>query len=336
MRFAPRAIISKNSALNTMKEVSNLLEFAGHSLTYFFQIVEDGIASGAVYALVALGYTLVYGIIELINFAHGDVFMASTVVVLTIIQSMHLSSTLGPVQLVLVLIMLTIVAMLVSGVLNVTIERLAYRPLRKAPRLAPLISAIGVSFILEAIALFWKGSQARLTPDLFPNNGIQLGLVKISYADITIVLAAIALMVGLERFIRLTKMGRAMRATAQDPEAAALMGVNINQTISFAFLIGGALAGAAAVIWDVHTKAVIWNEGLSLGLFAFTAAVLGGIGNINGAVLGGFLIGLIQALSIGYIQNGSSWGDAIVFGILVLILILRPSGLLGQQVPDKV
>ncbi len=307
----------------------------------FLQQMEQGITLGAIYALIALGYTMVYGIIELINFAHGDVLMWSTVVTLGVLGRMGFGSSstaLGGIQLILTLILLLVVGMAVSAALNVAIERFAYRPLRKAPRLAPLIAAIGVSFILQNVAKIWGGigtAQAGY-PAIFPNGGFSLGEVTVNYLDLFIVLLALVLMYGLNIFINTTRLGRAMRATAQDPEAAALMGVNINRTIATTFLIGGALAGAAGVIYSLHTGAVFYQTGNQLGLIAFTAAVLGGIGNIQGAVLGGFLIGVIQSVTILYIPGGFQWSVATVFVILVLILVLRPSGLLGQQVPDKV
>lgn len=308
-----------------------------NGLGIFFQQIEIGVTLGAMYALVALGYTLVYGIIELINFAHGDIFMWATVITLIVVNAMHLSAPPSNVlALIGLLLLLLVVGMLVSAALNFTLERFAYRRLRKAPRLAPLIAAVGASFILETVAQIWRGSGSVAFPTLFPTTSFGIGLVNFPVLDLFIVIVAIALMVGLDRFIRLTKMGRAMRATAQDPEAAALMGVNINRTISITFLIGGALAGAAAVFYNLYVGQVWFLTGFQLGLIAFTAAVLGGIGNIYGAVLGGFLIGVIEALTTQYLPNGSSWSLAVVFGILVLILVVRPSGLLGQQVPDKV
>ncbi len=312
---------------------------AGSSV--LFQQIENGITLGAMYALVALGYTLVYGIIELINFAHGDVFMWSTVVILAIAQALGLNHPYTGLALIGILLMLIVIGMAVSATINVSIERLAYRRLRKAPRLAPLIAAIGASFILENVAQLWRGSGFVAFPSIFPAGGITLsgtfgGTLQINYLDIFIIVVAVGLMYGLARFIRVTRLGKAMRATAQDPEAAALMGVNIDRTISFTFLIGGALAGAAGVFYSLYIGQVWFFTGFELGLIAFTAAVLGGIGNIYGAVLGGFVIGLVQSLAIAYIPSGVAWSDATVFAILVLILIFRPSGLLGQQVPDKV
>ena len=302
----------------------------------FFQQLEIGATLGAMYALVALGYTLVYGIIELINFAHGDIFMWSTVVTLAVVQAMGISGPPSPVALIGLLILLLAIGMLVSATLNYTVERVAYRRLRKAPRLAPLIAAIGASFTLETIAQLWRGSGFVAFPTLFPSVGFTLGAVRVNLLDLVIVVIAIAMMYGLERFIRLTRMGKAMRATAQDPEAAALMGININRTISLTFIIGGALAGAAGVLYNLYIGQVWFFTGFQLGLVAFTAAVLGGIGNIYGAVLGGFVIGLIEAFTIQYLPNGFAWADAVVFAILVLILVFRPSGLLGQQTPNKV
>jgi len=312
---------------------------AGSSV--LFQQIENGITLGAMYALVALGYTLVYGIIELINFAHGDVFMWSTVVILAVAQALGLNHPYTGLALIGILLMLIVIGMAVSATINVSIERLAYRRLRKAPRLAPLIAAIGASFILENVAQLWRGAGFVSFPGIFPAGGITLsgtfgGTLRINNLDIFIIIVAVGLMYGLARFIRLTRLGKAMRATAQDPEAAALMGVNIDRTISFTFLIGGALAGAAGVFYSLYIGQVWFFTGFELGLIAFTAAVLGGIGNIYGAVLGGFLIGLVQSLAIAYIPSGVAWSDATVFAILVLILIFRPSGLLGQQVPNKV
>ncbi|MFI5273294.1 MAG: branched-chain amino acid ABC transporter permease [Ktedonobacterales bacterium] len=311
---------------------------SGQGQGVILQQIENGITLGAMYALVALGYTLVYGIIELINFAHGDVFMWGTVVCLFLAQGVFkLSGTLTGLTLIGVILMLAVAAALFCGVLNVVIERVAYRPLRRAPRLAPLIAAIGVSFILEKVAELFIGPGDLLFPPIFPTGGINVGTVQILYIDIFIVVLALVLMYGLTRFIQSTKLGRSMRATAQDPEAAALMGVNINRTIMVTFLIGGALAGAAGLFYNLKIHEVQYLAGFQLGLIAFTAAVLGGIGNIYGAVLGGFLIGLIEALATQLIpSNGFAYQDVVVFAILVLILVLRPSGLLGQQVPDKV
>lgn len=300
------------------------------------QQIENGITLGAIYALVAVGYTLVYGIIELINFAHGDLFMWGTVICLFIANALHISGTLNGPALIGVILILIVAAAAFCAALNVVIERIAYRPLRRAPRLMPLIAAIGVSFILEQVAKLIIGPGDILFPPFFPLGYFYIGPVQVLYLDLFIIVAAVIFMYATHRFIRDTKLGRAMRATAQDPEAASLMGVNINRTIMMTFLIGGALAGAAGLFYNLKIHEVQYFTGFQIGLIAFTAAVLGGIGNIYGAVLGGFLIGLIESLGVQLIpNNGFEWQDVVVFIILVLILTLRPSGLLGQQVPDK-
>jgi branched-chain amino acid transport system permease protein len=302
-----------------------------------FQQLAIGVTLGAMYALVALGYTMVYGIVELINFAHGDIFMWATVIMFVVVTALNITAPPTNIFALIGLILLLMgIGMAVSGSLNFSLELLLYRRLRKAPRLAPLIAAVGASFILETIVQIWRGSNSDAFPSIFPTAEFSIGSVTIQWVDVFIVLAAVALMLGLDRFIRLTKLGRAMRATAQDPEAASLMGVNVNRTISVTFIIGGALAGAAALFYEMYVGQVWFLTGFQLGLIAFTAAVLGGIGNIYGAVLGGFLIGVIEALTTQYIPNGTSWSLAVVFAILVLILVVRPSGLLGQQTPNKV
>jgi branched-chain amino acid transport system permease protein len=229
---------------------------------------------------------------------------------------------------------LIIIAMAFCGALNFTIERVAYRRLRRAPRLAPLIAAIGVSFILENLIAIKISSSYIQYPTLFPSGGYQIGGVTVNYLNIFIVILAAMLMLALDSLVRRTKIGRGMRATAQDPEAASLMAVNINRTISFTFLVGGAIAGAGSVVYAIYTSAIKFNTGFELGLIAFTAAVLGGIGNIYGAVLGGLLIGAVQTFTIA--RFGAQWEDVGAFSVLVLVFIFRPSGLLGQRVPDKV
>jgi branched-chain amino acid transport system permease protein len=317
-----------------MLTLASLLAGGGNNI--FLQQIENGITLGAMYALVALGYTLVYGIIELINFAHGDVFMWSTVIIFLVVQKFGVVSPPTGLALVGLLLLLLVIGMAVSAFLNWGIERVAYRRLRKAPRLAPLIAAIGASFILQTVMELWQGPNFTAFPTIFPTGGFNVFVASVSYLDIFIVLLAVALMYGVSRFINTSRLGRAMRATAQDPEAAALMGVNINQTIALTFIIGGALAGAAGLVYNMYIGQVWFLTGFQLGLVAFTAAVLGGIGNIYGAVLGGFLIGLIDSLAIQYLPDGFAWSLAVVFAILVLILVFRPSGLLGQRVPDKV
>ena len=313
-----------------------LLDAGGNislDLPTFAQQLENGIALGAVYALIALGYTMVYGIIELINFAHGDVFMWGSFIAYALVGILNIPDHAYGIGLVGTLALLLAVCMVVSATLNVTVERLAYRPLQHAPRLALLISAIGASFILEDAAKLWRGPSPLRFPPIFPDTAIQIGSVTIPYLDVFIVALSIVLMVALDRFIKLTRVGRAMRATAQDREAASLMGVNIGRTIFITFLIGGGLAGAAGLVYSMKVQQVWYFTGFEVGLKAFTAAVLGGIGDIKGAVYGGFLIGLIEAFAAQFF--GIEWVDATVFAVLVLVLVLRPSGLVGVASADK-
>ncbi len=314
-----------------------MVVLANAGIDIFIQQILIGLTQGAIYALVALGYTLVYGIVELINFAHGDVFMWSTLITLVVLNALHITGPVGGIALVGLLLLLMVVGAVAAALINYSIERVAYRRLRKAPRLAPLIAAIGASFVLENVALLWKGPSPISYPAFFPSSFILIGSIKISLLYVIIIVMAIVMMIGLTVLVQSTKLGKSMRATAQDPEAAALMGINIDNTIGAAFLIGGALAGSVGVFYSLFNANSTWYlAGFKLGLIAFTAAVLGGIGNMRGAMLGGFLIGLVTSLSTQYLPNGIDLSDAVVFGLLVLIFIFRPSGLLGQQVPDKV
>jgi len=319
-------------------------------MTLFLQELVIGITTGAIYSLIALGYTMVYGIIELINFAHGDIFMIGTFVCITVFDLIGITSSSQPTGFILVgsLLLALISAMLVCAVLGVVIERVAYRPLRNAPRLAPLISAIGVSLILEDLGKLWKGITIVSFPQIFfPQATLYVGPISFGAVDILVLVVAVVLMVGLQWMINSTNTGRAMRAVAQDREAAALMGVNVNRIIAITFFIGAALAGAAGLIWGLKYGNTNFTIGFRLGLIAFTAAVLGGIGNLPGAMLGGIVIGVVQSLStlipdsnvtggLGLPHGGAPWNEAIIFLVLILILVFRPSGLLGQQVPEKV
>ena len=291
----------------------------------------DGLSNGAIYALIALGYTLVYGIIELINFAHGDVFMIGTLVSFGLWGTIGLTLTTGTLGIVFGLLVALVVAMLVCGVLNVMIERVAYRPLRGAPKLAPLITAVGMSFILQNVGILWIGASQRGVPDLIHAQQelfSPLGL-SISRGDVLAVVATIPLVMLLTTFVNTTRLGKAMRATAQDPDAARLMGINVDTTIALTFLLGGMLAGAAGLIFLVYQTTVWYFSGFIAGLIAFTAAVMGGIGNLQGAVLGGFIIGIIQQLAENRI--GAQWTTAVVFAYLIMIMVFRPQGLLGEQ-----
>jgi branched-chain amino acid transport system permease protein len=315
-----------------------------------------GLTNGAYIALIALGYTLVYGIVELINFAHGDVYMIGAFLSLTLIGLFALTPETPMALRVPLMVLILIITMFVTALLNYLIERFAYRRLRNAPRLAPLISAIGVSFILQNIGLLWgymrfpamngvMGSNPaapKSFPELIPNENLLAGLttvfgegfrIRLTTKDLIVVVVSVVLMVGLYLFVQRSKLGKAMRATAQDRDAALLMGIDVNRTISLAFLLGGALAGAAGMMVGLYNGSAVFTMGFKAGLYSFTAAVLGGIGNIAGAMLGGLLIGLVSALADQYIS--SSWSSAIVFGILVVILVFRPTGLLGEEGGQK-
>jgi branched-chain amino acid transport system permease protein len=296
-----------------------------------------GMTNGSVYALIALGYTLVYGILELINFAHGDVFMLGGM--FTITFSTHFFGLhQGQGWLVVPIVFATLLlAMLACGALNATIEFVAYRPLRGAPRLAPLITAIGVSFIIQDVGLAWKGPNYVTAPDVFPHSNVfSAGGVDYSWNKLLVVVITVPVLLALLWLVQQTRQGKAMRAAAQDKDAAAIMGINVNRTISFTFLIAGALAGAAGTLYSLWATTVRFDQGFQLGLIAFTAAVLGGIGNLPGAVLGAVLIGLIQAFNEGlnWHAPGSDWTQSIVFSILILILVFRPEGLLGEKTPE--
>ena len=307
-----------------------------------------GIANGSVIALIAIGYTLVYGIIELINFAHGDLFMLGTFAALTVLDWTYIFPTanppkgginLGPLP---AMLLALVIPMVMCALLNVSIERLAYRRLRNAPRLAPLISAIGVSFILINIGLYWRGPGPQAFPffgNVFDPTVNLIGFIfgdRVTFGlkDMAVILVTIPLIIVLQWVVYRTKIGKAMRATAQDRETAALMGINVNQTIAFAFLLGGALAGAAGLVFGVYTGSSYFLRGFDAGLKAFTAAVLGGIGSIGGAALGGILIGIVAAFNDQIFD--STWTNAVIFAVLIIILVFRPTGLLGAQTTDKV
>jgi branched-chain amino acid transport system permease protein len=294
----------------------------------------DGLSNGAIWALVALGYTLVYGIIELINFAHGDVFMIGSFVAFGLYGTIGLTVATGTLGLVGGLAVTLVVAMLACGSLNVMIERVAYRPLRNAPKLAPLITAVGFSFILQNVGLLWLGGSQRGVPDLIDTQKelVNLGGVSMSQGDALALAVTVPLVLVLTAFVARSRLGKAMRATAQDPEAARLMGINVDTTISLTFLLGGLLAGAAGLMYALYQTTIWFFQGFTAGLIAFTAAVMGGIGNLRGAVLGGLIIGCIQQISDNRI--GSEWTPAIVFAYLVLIMVFRPQGLLGEETKE--
>ena len=303
-----------------------------HSIAPLGDNFVSGLSNGAIWALIAVGYTLVYGIIELINFAHGDVFMIGSFVSASLFATLGLTLATGTMGVIFGLLATLIVAMVACGSLNVMIERVAYRPLRNAPKLAPLITAVGFSFILQNVGLVWRGGSPKSLDDLIhaQSTVFHIGGVSVQRADILAIAVTIPLVIGLAAFISQTRLGKAMRATAQDPEAARLMGINVDTTIAATFAIGGMLAGAAGLIYALYETNIWYFQGFRGGLFAFTAAVMGGIGNVRGAVLGGLIIGFIEQLADNRIQSGQ-WTDAVVFGYLILIIIFRPQGILGEE-----
>jgi branched-chain amino acid transport system permease protein len=295
-----------------------------------------GLNNGTVYALVALGYTLVYGIIELINFAHGDLFMLGTLFSATVI-SRWLGQGKADLAGWLTVLLAFVGAMIFCAAINVAIEFLAYRRLRHAPKLAPLITAVGFSFILQNIGQKWNGSGQKNWDTVFPGKLLHVGNVDIPPSLLLVIGVTAPLLALLTFVVTKTRQGKAMRATAQDLDAARLMGIDVNRTISFTFALGGALAGAAGVMFQQSYGYTRFDLGFQLGLFAFTAAVLGGIGNLSGAVLGGVLIGVIQGLNEGAAHGlGNKWSSSVVFSILILLLVFKPEGLLGKPSVEKV
>jgi branched-chain amino acid transport system permease protein len=303
----------------------------------FFTVLLIGITTGSVYALIALGYTLVYGILQLINFAHGDVFaltgLVSSIFLVSLFGLDETSSALAIVG----GLLLTLVIIVVFGAsVNATIEFIAYRRLRQAPRLAMLITAVGMSFIVQNVSLAIFGVNFRSIPPLISEAHVfEIGDVSYQWNQLFAVLVTIPALILLTWVVRSTRHGKAMRATSQDPDAAAIMGVNVNRTISFTFILAGGLAGVGGLLYLVEFN-IRYDTGFELGLVAFTAAVLGGIGNLSGAVLGALLIGLIQAFNEGlsWFAPGSDWTRSIVFAILIAILVFRPEGLLGERTPE--
>ena len=302
----------------------------------FYRLFLIGLTNGAIYGLVALGYSLVYGILELINFAHGDVFMLGGMLVATMVASFGLAGDSGIYLWSMILLMLAIV-MVFCAVINASIELVAYRRLRHAPRLAPLITAIGMSFILQNIGLVWKGARPTSVDSILPTGTVfEIGGVPYTWDKFIVLLFTIPVLFALIWLVQRTRHGKAMRATAQDRDASAMMGINVNRTISFTFLIAGALAGAAGLLYALYITNIRYDEGFRLGLIAFTAAVVGGIGNLPGAVLGGLLIAMIESFNngLGWATPGSDWTQSIIFSVLIIVLVFRPEGLLGEQTPE--
>lgn len=287
------------------------------------QQLVNGLILGSVYALIALGYTMVYGIIKLINFAHGDLYMMGAFIGYYLINSFQLNFFVA-----------LILTMILTACLGVLIEFLAYRPLRNSTKIAALITAIGVSFFLEYGMVYLFGANTRAFPQALETVKYNLGPISVTNVQLTILGVSIFLMVALQFIVQKTKMGKAMRAVSVDSDAAQLMGINVNSTISFTFALGSALAGAAGVLIGLYYNSVEPLMGMAPGIKAFVAAVLGGIGIIPGAALGGFIIGLLETLAITI--GLSSYRDAVVYGILIVILLVRPAGILGKNVKEKV
>lgn len=331
-------------------DLSRIVQEIARNPFLLIQQLLIGVTNGAIIAIIALGYTMVYGIIELINFAHGDLFMLGAFASLTVMSIFGVEDGMSLGQAVIPVGIALFVAPLFCAVLNVFTERYAYRPLRNAPRLAPLITAIGFSFIFQNMGLFWgslkpfiplMGSNSaapKSFPDILPKINLldPFGITTVVYTskDLIILLSAVIMMAGLQWFVQKTRLGKAMRATAQNRDAARIVGIDVDGIIALTFFIGGALAGAGGLLVSLYNNTIVFTMGFTIGLRAFTAAVLGGIGNIVGAMLGGVLIGLLSALSDQYFS--SRWTNAWVFLILVLILVFRPTGLLGENVQEKV
>ncbi|HWP35495.1 MAG TPA: branched-chain amino acid ABC transporter permease [Thermodesulfobacteriota bacterium] len=301
------------------------------ALAVFLQQLVNGLTIGSVYALIALGYTMVYGIIELINFAHGEIYMIGAylgVIFLALLAAAGVADGRA-----VVLPVVFVGAMLFCGMYGFTLEKVAYKPLRHAPRLAPLLSALGMSIFLQSFVFLAQGARPKVFPRLF-SGGVSVGGAYVTAIQLFIFLTSVVLMIALHYFVRQTRLGKAMRATAQDRRMAALVGINVDRIISVTFVIGSLLAAVAGVMVAMYYGFVDFFIGFQAGLKAFTAAVLGGIGNIPGAMLGGILLGLIEAFGAGYIS--SEYQHVFSFAILVLVLIFRPAGLLGEQTPQKV
>ncbi|MFT4262749.1 MAG: branched-chain amino acid ABC transporter permease [Nocardioides sp.] len=307
-----------------------------HGPSQVIQSLVYGIQLGALYALIALGYSLVYGIIELINFAHGDLFMLGTLMSAAVVTTWFGQTSVGGAGWAAFGAALIIVPAFCAGV-NMLIEFLAYRRLRHAPKLAPLITAVGMSFVLQYIGLQWNGSIQLSRPTVLPKGHFEVLGISVQNSFIVVLAVTIPVLVGLTLLVTRTRLGKAMRAVAQDPDASRLMGINVNWIISLTFGLGGALAGVAGLVYEQSIGTTRYDLGLQLGLIAFTAAVLGGIGSLPGAVVGAMLIGIIQALNEGvHWGAGQRWTQSVVFVILILVMVFRPNGLMGASTKEKV
>jgi branched-chain amino acid transport system permease protein len=312
----------------------------------FFQVAVDGIVLGFMYALIALGYTMVYGVLEFINFAHSEIFILGAFVGAELLLGLDASGALATLHPAVVILMIVLAGMLASGLAAAALERIAYRPLRGAPRLVPLISAIGASFFLQDFIRFieslWRNTFYLNYPtlDILDHNLTLSAAVEIPFKSVLVIVTALAMLAVLYLFVNKTKLGTAIRAVAQDPDAAALMGIPVDRIITLTFFVGGAMGGAAGVLFGLHYSLINPYSGFVPGMKAFTAAVLGGIGNIPGAVLGGLVLGLMEAFAASYLAVltngafGAEYKDVFAFAVLILILIFRPKGLLGETVRE--
>jgi branched-chain amino acid transport system permease protein len=302
----------------------------------FTQVLITGLSNGALYALIALGYTMVYGIIELINFAHGDLFMLGSVIGAIFLEQWLGQKSSSPSSWALLALTL-LFAMAACALINMVIEKLAYRRLRNAPKLAPLITAVGVSFILQNIGILINGPAPHSRTSVLPQTSLKLGSIDIHIKYIVVVAVTAPLLLLMTWIVQKTRVGKAMRATAQDRDASLLMGINVDRIISFTVALGGSLAGAAGVLFLEVNQQTRYDAGFRLGLIAFTAAVLGGVGNLLGAVVGGVLLGVIQGLNDGAPHfPGQKWTQTVMFSILIVMVIFRPGGIFGKHQQEKV
>jgi len=327
-RLSKYLLIAFLLALPAAFAISDLVH--GGNLQRIGENLTQGLSNGLIWALIAVGYTLVYGIIGLINFAHGNVFMIGSLVTAGMLAALGLSTATGTLGILLGLLATLVVSMIACGALNLMIERVGYQPLREAPPLAALITSVGFFFILQNVGLLWFGSTPRSLPDLIGVEKVvfDVGGVAVHRADLFAIVTTVPVILAVAAFIGRSRLGKAMRATSQDRVAARLMGINVDVTVALAFLLGGLLAGAAGLVYALYETTVWFFQGFQAGLLGFTAAVMGGVGNLWGAVLGGLIIGCIQQISDNRI--GSEWTPAIVFAYLIAIMVFRPRGLIGE------
>ena len=299
----------------------------------FLQQLANGLTLGSIYALIALGYTMVYGVIQLINFAHGEVFMVGAYFALTVLLMIGPSAPVAGAGLLGVVLCCGLVAMVGCGAVGIAIERCAYRPLRQAPRLAALITAIGVSFFLQNAVMLLYGPTDRHFPSLIPPMRWTVAGATVTWLQLVIWASSALLMLGLQALVTSTRLGKAMRAAAQDPKACRLLGIPVDRIVAVTFMIGSALGAFGGVLFGLYYNTINFHDGYMTGLKAFTAAVLGGIGNIPGAMVGGLVLGILEGLAAGYLS--SQWKNVFAFLVLVALLLFKPTGLLGERVAER-